>query len=275
VVVVESKEWPTVPDLRKHVTVIEKFFKAKPVLVFERRAPRRLNLLVKNNIPYIYLENEVYLPFLTLKLKAKEIEPHEVMKPSLKGIPQVIMTHQLIHEDLDRLSVSEIARRLRLIKMSVSRALIQLEATGLCRSETFGRSKKHIFPSKKELWQLVQNLMENPINRTIYVEKLSNQLDLVKSGVSALAESTLIDDMGEQTFAVHSKKVKTLKLEESLEETIKLEIWDWNPQLTALKGVADPISTYYSLLNTEDERIALARDEYLATIGLDPIHKDS
>ena len=46
----KTVEWPTVPNIKKHVNVIEKFFHAKPVIVFENRAPRNLDLLAKNNI---------------------------------------------------------------------------------------------------------------------------------------------------------------------------------------------------------------------------------
>lgn len=270
----DSSEWTTVPELRKHVATIEKLFSAKPVLVFEKKAPRRLPLLVKHNLAYVYLEKEIYLPFLTLKIRTDSIEKLEVTLSDLKGIPQIIVTHQLIHEDLEGESVTNIAKKLGLIKMSVSRALAQLEIANFCSIETQGKSKLHYFPSKDELWKLTHSKMVNPVRQIVHLENLPRGIDPIKSGESALAEQTLIDDISGQTFAIQSKEIKDLHLVEGVDTPITLELWHWDPRVNATKNITDPISTYFSLLHTEDERIAIARDEYLATIGLKPINKD-
>ena len=53
-----------------------------------------------------------------------------------------------------------------------------------------------------------------------------------------------------------------------------VEVWQRNPAMTQVDGCADPISIYLSFLYTPDERIAMARDEYLGAFGLTPINKE-
>ncbi|MFW7377491.1 MAG: hypothetical protein ACOH5I_01625 [Oligoflexus sp.] len=267
----QTNECPPIPSIKNHLKVIEKNFEALAVLVFENRAPRRLNLLVKNNLPYIYLEKEIYLPFIMLKLKSGEDSHNRIERTDLKGLSQAILTHQLIYQDLDNLSLSEISQVLSVPKASLSRALNQLEAHMLCAPSKIGKKKSYRFLNKSDLWRQSYNLLVNPVVKSIAVDQIPMHLNFIKSGITALSEKTLLDDSNEATVAIHSSLANKINLKSSADPIIKLEFWSWDPSLTAIGGIADPISTYFSLKNTDDERVAIARDEYLSSVGLEPI----
>lgn len=267
----DLNDCPPIPNIKSHLKVIERNFKGIPVLVFENRAPRKLTLLVKNKIPYVYLGKEIYLPFLMLKLNSIESSYNRIEQTNFKGLPQAILTHQLIHQDLDKQSLTQISQTLCAPKASISRALNQIEVHGLCNTNKVGNKKIYQFLVKNELWPLSYRLFVNPVMKFIEVERIPKDLTIIKSGITALSERTLLSDSDEMTFAAHISLANKLNLQPSSNTLIKVELWAWNPTTTAIDGISDPISTYFSLKNTDDERVAIARDEYLALVGLAPI----
>jgi hypothetical protein len=44
---------------------------------------------------------------------------------------------------------------------------------------------------------------------------------------------------------------------------MEIEIWKYDPELLARKGVVDPLSLYLSLKNIKDERVEMALDTLL------------
>ena len=268
---------PTIAQIKSQFRVLERAYQAKPILVFENRAIRRLDLLSKNGIAYIYFDQEIYLPFLLTKIAAKSKKQINQTPEKLSNWSQIILINQLVRGDLEGATVSEITTKYAAPSTPISRAIRDLEQHELCHTKQTGTRKVLRFEPKLVLWQKAFRRLEPPVVATANLKSLPNQLPSILSGTSALAQKTMLADSSCPTYAVERKvfnklKVEPLEVEQS--EHVVVEVWQRNPAMTQVDGCADPISIYLSFLYTPDERIAMARDEYLGAFGLTPINKE-
>ena len=115
--------------LKKHIARIQKNENMPIVLVLKEITSRQKEYLIRERIPFIVEERQIYLPFMALYLQQRcnaERKPHKKLLPSA----QMLLLH-FIYGGAQELSTSQAAKNLELTPTSISRASKQLEEMGL------------------------------------------------------------------------------------------------------------------------------------------------
>ena len=276
IAILKGEDIPKTNELKAHEKAISKKTEREVVFVFRRIPPQKRATYAKNHLAHIVLGSEIYLPFILLKIHALQSKQRQQPdKPQLTTWPQIIVTRQLVHQDMTGCTGTELAARFKVTKMTISRAIQELEATSICRIVYEARRKIIQFGSKVEIWRGVYPLLRNPIHTIEQCGQLPQKIAPVLTGISALAEKTTLAPPKIREYAIDKRERKYFTsnswLAEDNQPNCQIQFWNWNPKLTAIDDIVDPVSLYLSMKNIFDERVGLARDEYLDTIGLSPI----
>lgn len=254
--------------LKKHIRLISNEEKVPCVLIFKTLTTYRRNTLLKENIPFIVEKNQIYLPFLATYIQKKcsaESSRSEKLLPSA----QLLLLY-FIYNRNKKISLSEAVEPLKLTPMSVSRAAMQLETLSLINSCQIGRYK--ILSSDYSpivLFEKALPYLQSPVKRTVFIPKEEITEPLVKSGLSALAEYSMLSKPKVQCFATKSiSKWTGLGTQELVDSDnqVQVELWKYDPGILAFNQVADRLSLYLSLKDNEDERIEQSLSEILDDI---------
>jgi len=149
--------------------------------------------------------------------------------------------------------------------MTISRAADQLVATGLV--EAYKDGVNRVLTSQlapQELFEQAQLYLINPIRKTMYVDKAFVQKDFFLSGLSALAETTMLNPPEIPVYGT----TKELALMVSFIDDGKcaVEIWRYDPTILSGGKAVDPLSLAVQLAKNYDERVQLAAEELLKKV---------
>jgi hypothetical protein len=73
--------------------------------------------------------------------------------------------------------------------------------------------------------------------------------------------------MNAEYFSELKKSGKIAQRQRMNSDCIQIEIWQYQPELLSKNGIADPLSVYLSLYNTDDERVEIALDSVLESFS--------
>lgn len=251
--------------LKKHIKKIQDSENLPVVLILEQITARQKEYLIREKIPFIVTNKQIYLPFMAVYLQERcsaEKQPHNEILPSA----QMLLLH-FIYCGSKELSTSQAAKDLKLTPTSISRASKQLEDMNLIKSKKIG-VQKLLFSdiSPKMLFQKAESKLLNPIKRTIYVPKDSIKLELLESGYLALAEYSMLNMPNVKCYATNKaslwKKTQANYLQDSQSE-VAIEIWRYDPRKLSHKKTVDELSLALALRENIDERVEEAVEEML------------
>ena len=274
---VKNEEIPKTIDLKAHAKTLHQKTGDQVVFVFHNMIPKKSATYVKNHLAFISLGNEIYLPFVMLKIHAvQQSSGPQQERLELTAWPQIIVTRQLVHKDVNGRTGTELAELFKVTKMTISRAIQELAATPVCKVVLEAQKKIIKFGSQEDIWLESYPLLRNPVHTIEHLRHLPDGLPHILAATSALAAKTSLAEPVTQEIALDKRERKKFSSksftdDESNDNFHQVQFWNWNPTYTEKDGVVDPVSLYLSLRNTTDERIAMARDEYLQILGLKPI----
>ena len=163
--------------------------------------------------------------------------------------------------------MAEATKRLPFTAMTMSRAVKQLEATGLFRISKDGVNKVIVSDySGQELFEKIKDYLRSPVRKTVYINKENYTEAMVLAGDSALAEVTMLSPSRLTTYAVYAKKFAQEHVTNELldpDEQIRVELWEYEPRLFSEDNIADRLSIALSFAGNTDERIEGAVEEML------------
>lgn len=131
-----------------------------------------------------------------------------------------------------------------------------------------GRKKIFFIDNKKEYWKMGRSFLINPVRKVIYVENIPENIEVYKSGLTALSEQTMLGEPDQKVFAAESKMEQILKVvqvskEQAEEEKFPMvELMRYNISMLTDTEYADSVSVILSL-KEHDERIEIAIDELM------------
>lgn len=250
-----TDELANLPALRKQIAKIQQIDNVPVVLELTTLSTYRRKSLLENNIPFV-TEKQIFLPFIgTILTDEKELE-------KLTG-KFVFSTQQLfllyLYRGKKQLYVAEAGRQLPFTAMTLTRAVRQLEASGLFNVFKNGVSK--IIESKynkQELFERAKSYLSSPVYKTGYIEKSQITPNMVFAGETALAEKTMLNPGRVTTYAVSEKEFNKIFLTQELvdpEKQVRLELWAYDPRLFSRDNTADSLSVALSFSENTDERI--------------------
>lgn len=260
------------PDmLYKHKALLENHFHFPVVFVFNSIEAYQRKRLIERRISFIVPFKQLYIPGLLLDLRElsnKNSGKKEQFSPS----SQVLLLYHLECENLEGILFNEIAAKIGYSNMSVTRAVNELQAFGLCR--VFGTKGKAIrfTEQKKDLWNKALAYLKSPVKERIFISNFSGIEGSLLTGEPALANYSDLSVELQNVYAISEKeyqKKKKLKLftdANSAYGEYCLEIWNYRPDCLTKSKIVDPLSLYLSLKDAEDERIQISLKQIMEKI---------
>lgn len=258
-----KKELATIPALKKHIKKIQELDNIPVIFSLSTISSYRRNSLMEKRIAFV-TDKQIYLPFLgTLLLEQKEKE--KKIEKFMFSTQQLVLL--FLYNGKQELYMSEATKKLPFTAMTMSRAVRQLELTGLFTVRK-DRVKKVIESNygRLELFLKLKSYCFSPIRLSGYLEKTCLTEDMVIAGETALSKKTMLNPTKIETYAINHKGFDKTQLMKELvdpNKQIRVEVWEYDPKQFGSDNMADSLSVVLSLADNEDERIEEAIEELL------------
>ena len=264
ILLVPIEELATLPALRKQITKIQQIDNVPIVFQLPAISNYRRRCFIENNIAFI-TEKQIFLPFIGTMLTDEKISqvPQSLNGKFVYSTQQFFLLY--LYSKKKRLYISEARKVLPFTAMTLTRAVKQLESTGLFLASKNGVNKfiesKY---SRYELFEKAKRYLNTPVRRTGYIDKTQVTKDMVFSGETALSEKTMLNPSRVVTYAISERNYDKTLLNEELvdpDTQVRLELWAYNPKQFSKDSSVDDISLVLSFGDTGDERIEEAVEE--------------
>ncbi|TVR17928.1 MAG: MarR family transcriptional regulator [Balneolaceae bacterium] len=263
----EGKEIPAPKQLHAQIEKIEELFGYNAVLVLQQVEPYMRNQLVQKRVAFVIPNEQIYIPWMFIALderKRMKLAHVESFYPAT----QTLLIYHLWKNPLNGLNLKEIAAQLDYTAMTVTRAVRELKAAGICTTRG-GRQKIVSFEgTNRELWEKSKQFLKSPVQKEIEYTANDNFGTWTVAGINALAAYTNLDAGFDNSYAVKKenfkKQIQTDIAAEPREATVQL--WSYDPAVLAKDGVADPFSVWITLQNHPDERVQIALEEMMEAV---------
>ena len=257
-------------SLQKHLENISNIYKLPTVLVIERLSALQRNELIKFNIQFIVKKKYFFLPDLGIVLSQKaDAEANSVNK--LTPSAQVIWFFLLYNNKA--CVASELGKKLHVTPMTLSRSVRQLESMDLLVTKKVGVDKLILLKEnpKKAFSQSLKYLI-NPISRDEYVEVKKLPQVKVVSGYDALAVYSKMASGDYPCYAVSKAEYKNIdkqainKFLYDPKRQAEVQIWKYDPWLLSVNGVADELSLFLTIQDSNDMRLKISKQEMMSNL---------
>jgi len=268
-------EQQTVQKLKTQMQMIEEQTDMPAVLLLEDMSAYRIKKMLQERIPFIAIDQQMYLPFMALHLKKQrdhmaETPVHEKFTPAT----QLIFLY-ILYSEKEEFGLDEVAEKLNISSMTAVRGMNELKRIGLVEYKIGGKTgRKKVFKRivKNEYYKKGREYLSNPVRKVMYISEISANIKLYKSGLTALGEQTMLGEPKQKVYAADSKaetilKKKQVSKETALEEQLpKVQILKYDIGRLTRNDYIDPISLIAGL-DEKDERIELAIAELMEDEG--------
>lgn len=253
-------------DIALHNTTLRNALLLRPIFAFSRLDREFASSLKSAKIAYIVPSRQVFIPpCVILESDRAYAEDEKPLGAHLTPWAQVVLLDCLLHERLPGVvQFSTLRARLKITPVNLSRAARELERRGLARIIHPGRDAGIDFTfDKKRLWNKASPVFVSPVRYTVRIK--AKVKGSIKSGVSALSETTDIVDNNFLTLALIAKEAKKIPTSKLLRyEGDVVEAWRYDPLLlNDNKDIVDPLSLCISLKDSPDPRIQIAIEQLL------------
>ena len=251
-----------VKALKKHLEKMQSLSGCFVSLLLNDISETRKKSFLENHIPFVVINNQIYLPFMAIYLQEKN-------KTKIEAVSQLTPAAQLVFinffkQNSEALAVASFAKKLQFSEMSTTRALRQLVATGLFEIKKGTITNSNLLVTKvkdkEELFNKIEPYLINPVKNSFYIDKEEiNNKELLPSGETYLSMFSMLgkEELDTWTFYGKATDFKTATNElTDISKQAKIEIWKYNPKLVCLEETNDSISVYLSLKNSTDARIS-------------------
>lgn len=250
-----NDELATVPALRKQIAKIQQIDNVPVVFELTAISNYRRKSFIENNIPFVTAK-QVFLPFVGTML-TNEKEPEKPIEKFFFSTQQLFLFY--LYANKKRLYISEAGKKLPFTAMTLTRAVRQLEASGLFLVTKDGVNKViESKDSRRELFEKAKTYLSTPVRKTGYVEKTQIASNMVFAGETALAEKTMLNPGRVITYAISNKSFDQKALSSDFvdpEKQVRLEVWAYEPGMLSEDNTADSLSVILSFQDNCDERI--------------------
>ncbi len=258
-----TEELVTIPALKKQIERIQEVENIPVVIKLSAISLYKRKSMIERGIPFI-TGKQAFLPFMGTFLTPEKEETVEVAKLMFSAQQLALM---YLYNNSKKLYVSDATKKLPFTAMTMSRAVKQLEATGLFYTTKDGVNKViESDYSGLKLYKKIEEYMTSPVCKIGYLNKAEITEDMVLAGNSVLAETTMLNPSRVKTYAVYTKsfvKEKLVNLLIDLDEQVRVELWKYDPKQFSADNMADRLSVALSFAGTEDERVEEAIEELL------------
>jgi len=260
-------EHPAPDQIHHQMEQIKEILQLQPVYIFEKVDTYTRKRMVQNRTAFIVENKQMYIPFLFIDFEERKTikESKEFLSPSA----QCILIYHLLVEPLNDRNLKFIAETLAYSKMTITRSVKELETFGLCELERSKDKRVRFVKGAKEIWAAAKEKMKSPIKKSVWVEEMPMNQNLLHGGISALASYTNLSEDRQPTYVVNTEAYNQLKRDHELigenkkYGQVALEIWKYDPKVLSTQDTVDPISLFLSLQTNEDDRVQQALEQMI------------
>ncbi len=271
--IAKGNEEPTPARVCKHIKQVQNKWQGICIYVQPAMSAYNRKRLIEQKVAFVVPGNQMYLPELNIDLR-EYFRKWRTMAKALSPSAQVVIIAALLGRIKGRALPSDLAKQFGYSTMSMSRVLDMIEAAELSEVNQEGRERwLSLLSSKTALWEKARTLMRDPVKKRVWVDRIKGtDVVTIKSGLSALAEHTLLNPPRQPVYAISKERWKMLQqsgvnaLAEAEDGVCELEVWSYNPELTAQGQVVDTFSLYLSLQKNKDERVETALNQMMEQI---------
>jgi len=227
--------------------------------------------LLDQRTPFLVPKSQLFLPGLLVDLRENFRAPRERAElESISPAAQKVVLAALLGVDVEGVSASALARRLKYSSMTLGRAMDDLAAAGLAEIQDIGKERQIEFGAKHaQLWRDALPYLRSPVRKRRRLKRVQDHVPGLVAGESALAHFTMLAEPRISTVALAASA--WLRFAEDFgepvdrwdEEGVIVETWAYDPEALGAHGFVDRFSLYLSLRENDDERVALALDELI------------
>lgn len=256
-----TEEIVTLPALKKQIKKIQEIENIPVVIKLPTISSYRRKKMIESGVPFI-TGKQAFLPFMGTFLTQENEETVEVTKLMFSAQQLALM---YLYNNSKKLYVSDATKKLPFTAMTMSRAVKQLEATGLFHATKDGVNK--VIESdycEVELYEKIKEYMTSPVRKIGYLNKEDITTDMILAGDGVLAEATMLNPNRVKTYAVYAKFFAKENLVNELidpDEQVRVELWEYDPKQFSVDNMADRLSVALSFIGNEDERVEEAIEE--------------
>ena len=259
-----------VSGFEKEMQEIKKYAEIPVILWLDAVSTYQRNALVKNRIPFIVPNSQIFIPELGMSLK-EFCAGRKGKVEKISAAAQFLLLYFIYQKKHEEKSQSEIAEYLNMSAMNISRAVQELKEVGLLESRKERTSKvlKSVAIGK-ELYQISRGYLQSPVQKKIYVSLKYFDMDLPFAGETALAKKSMLNYPKCTVFAMDKKLVKNIPQEAIVEpklmtdnDYVEIELWKYNPSVYTSDQMVDIVSLVQSLKDVEDERVEMQIEEIM------------
>lgn len=258
-----TEELVTIPALKKQIKRIQEIENIPVVIKLPAISLYKRKKMIESGIPFV-TGKQAFLPFMGTYLTPESEEIVEVAKLMFSAQQLALM---YLYNNNKKLYVSDATKKLPFTAMTMSRAVKQLEATGLFYTTKDGVNKViESDYSGLKLYVKIKEHMTSPVRKIGYLYKAEVTEDMVLAGDSVLAEATMLNPNRVKTYAVYIKSFAKERLMNELidpDEQVRIELWEYDPKQFSEDKMADRLSVALSFAENEDERVEEAIEELL------------
>ena len=252
-------------QLRKNRAFLENKKQLNVAVFLDKSSLYSKDKMIEEGIPFVVRDDTVYLPFLGVLLGKNQRE--------LKPVHQIsYLTQRLLLEGLyeryTMASVTNLANRLGVSKMAISKCLDEIEYLGLDVLITNGRRRYlSMKQDSRKSWEKIRPYLRNPV---IKVFALNEDIRLKrKAGISALSEYSMLSDNSFPTYAIEKSEIKQTGIHEKRQASknedigcLVFEVGYFNDSIK--KDIQDPLSVVLSIKDeANDERVEQSIEDML------------
>lgn len=267
----ESEQSPA--TVKKHIKKIQGNWDGEIIYVRRSISSYNRQRLIEHKVSFVVPDNQMYIPLLGIDLR-EHFRIIRSERKQLRPSAQVVVLCALFDRPSEKYTPKTLAKRLGYSSMALTRAFDELEFSGIGATKQEGRERILQFPeSKRELWEKARTYMRSPVKKKVRVQKLEAGCNKVRSGLTALADYSMLSAPTYETYAISGKAWSKLTQNDKIKQIppietagYELEIWNYDPYLFAKNEVADHFSLYLSLQNDNDERVQSALKEMMERV---------
>lgn len=261
VIQTSDTEKNTLLQYQKQAQIISESEGVNVVFAFSKMTSVQQKAFIKQHIPFISESGQVYIPFIGLLLRGTVASKTQISSDKMMAATQKIFLHILYSHD-EEFKCPELAEKLKISNMSVTRGCEQLKAMELIETETRVRTN-YIHPvcRGKDLYEKSKQFLINPVQEIILIKREELPENALIAGESLLSEETMLGAPKVPFYAVYKADVKGKNLHpqevrwSNTEGMVYLQLWKYEPELFLQNGFIDPVSLACSLSDLYDERV--------------------
>lgn len=251
---------------QKQKEQLHRYWEGEIALCFETLTSYQRKALIENHISFIVSNYQIYLPWLGMVFQERSAVSHPVETLSRNGQLIVLL---MLEKKWNTIRQAELVQMLNVSAMTVSRAVQELEQLGFVKTEKSGRNVT-LMPilQGRNLWYQAKAYLQNPVRKRVFAEQCALPSGMLLSGLTALAEKSMLNPPAHSCYAVSSQVFKEMNLQTidpnwATEEYAEIELWNYDPQLLGENGIVSPLPLALIFEGNEDERIQQAVEEMM------------